>query len=667
MQQLIWRGIGDGSREDPFVLQIPKGARFDRKDAFNIYFETNYIGFKHSESYIKVENRHELYLIGSLIELNGTLLIKMKNGIEKTLFLSEFVNAVDGVYYLTQVEGVDYVLKQQSYSIYEVDDFDLEVELEGLETDTVIVTADKIKGSKFTLSADVKINTLENELLVKTEDGLYVKRDDTKLNAKPDGTNDLIVDDKVNPEYLPDVTGLVNIDGVTIVNNDDNELAVAPTIITKLEGIEEGAQVNPYDKATLDSWKTNIDDNTADIADLETNKATAQDIINLISLHNNDTEAHSYILRLIATVQAGIAKALVFDTNAQLETWLTDRTIIHQGYLPEELLLGQGIYTLPENEVDYWVSKLPVNTAADLTPLHGKIDLSNYALLTDLSALRTDLLILIADKLNTKPNGEIPLIDGNDKIDNKYIPMVIGPLHGIDFGLADESEYHHLSSIHMDESGRLHIYKYNNIDPDNNQQGEIATLDTAVSVVNQLEATPEMTERVGINADGQLVIKPAETSGGEEFSLYKDYASDIYYDAKATDAQFNSAWEHSLTVDIPNNAAYPNADVDGIIIPMLVTEIGDNAFSYWQTNNQLLIIPNSVTSIGNNVFEGWHTVPYVVMTRLTPPTLANSNAFSDQNNAPIYVPNASLNDYKTATNWVALASRIKPISELRFD
>jgi len=51
------------------------------------------------------------------------------------------------------------------------------------------------------------------------------------------------------------------------------------------------------------------------------------------------------------------------------------------------------------------------------------------------------------------------------------------------------------------------------------------------------------------------------------------------------------------------------------------------------------------------------------MKATTPPTLANINAFSNQNNAPIYVPDASVDDYKKATNWVDLASRIFSIND----
>jgi hypothetical protein len=41
--------------------------------------------------------------------------------------------------------------------------------------------------------------------------------------------------------------------------------------------------------------------------------------------------------------------------------------------------------------------------------------------------------------------------------------------------------------------------------------------------------------------------------------------------------------------------------------------------------------------------------------------LGNSNAFDNTNNCPIYVPSASVEAYKAATNWSSLSSRIQAI------
>ncbi len=225
-------------------------------------------------------------------------------------------------------------------------------------------------------------------------------------------------------------------------------------------------------------------------------------------------------------------------------------------------------------------------------------------------------------------------------------------------------------------------------------------------------------------ADRIFPISDRLVSGGGEVDpnvmAYFNYASRIYGDKYSL---LVSAWEHSLTVDpleISENgsygnyrgkAQYPNGETDGVIIPQgvtsigmfafrvwpannqplviansvtnikacafenwtsnnqplvipnSVTNIGELAFNNWSSNNQPLIIPNSVTNIGELAFNGWSLVPYVEIQAITPPSLSSADAFAEQNNAPIYVPDESVDDYKTATNWVDLADRIFPISD----
>ena len=113
------------------------------------------------------------------------------------------------------------------------------------------------------------------------------------------------------------------------------------------------------------------------------------------------------------------------------------------------------------------------------------------------------------------------------------------------------------------------------------------------------------------------------------------------------------------------NYAFANwrANTHPLVIPDSVTSIGIYAFYNWRANTHPLVIPDSVTSIGRNAFRNWSLVPYIEMQSLTPPSLAGSNAFDGQNNAPIYVPDESVDDYKEATNWVNLASRIFSIND----
>jgi hypothetical protein len=52
----------------------------------------------------------------------------------------------------------------------------------------------------------------------------------------------------------------------------------------------------------------------------------------------------------------------------------------------------------------------------------------------------------------------------------------------------------------------------------------------------------------------------------------------------------------------------------------------------------------------------------LVSNSLTPPVIT-SNTIPNNPNLRIYVPDSSVTAYKTATNWVAYASKIYPLSE----
>ena len=74
-----------------------------------------------------------------------------------------------------------------------------------------------------------------------------------------------------------------------------------------------------------------------------------------------------------------------------------------------------------------------------------------------------------------------------------------------------------------------------------------------------------------------------------------------------------------------------------------------------------ITIPNTYTSISTaGAFRNASNCEEIHFEATTPPTLTNSNAFttSMNSNLKIYVPSASLNTYKTATQWVNIAGII---------
>lgn len=90
---------------------------------------------------------------------------------------------------------------------------------------------------------------------------------------------------------------------------------------------------------------------------------------------------------------------------------------------------------------------------------------------------------------------------------------------------------------------------------------------------------------------------------------------------------------------------------------------------YWGTFNDCyaltrLELPAAVSEInGNDAFSGCRNMQVLIIKNSTPPILADVDAFS-LNPAQFYVPDASVEAYKAATNWVTLADRIHPMSEI---
>ena len=119
-----------------------------------------------------------------------------------------------------------------------------------------------------------------------------------------------------------------------------------------------------------------------------------------------------------------------------------------------------------------------------------------------------------------------------------------------------------------------------------------------------------------------------------------------------------------------------------VIIPDSVTSIGENAFggchsltsftisdNVTSIENELfsscesltsLIIPDRVTSIGIGAFSSCYGMAEYHLKPTAPPALSNTNAFNYiPSDCIIYVPQGSLNAYKTATNWATYASHMQ--------
>ena len=109
-----------------------------------------------------------------------------------------------------------------------------------------------------------------------------------------------------------------------------------------------------------------------------------------------------------------------------------------------------------------------------------------------------------------------------------------------------------------------------------------------------------------------------------------------------------------------------------------VTSQGFNKYNYVGvftlcTELEVAILPETMTNISAHAFSGCKKLNYLILKSDTPPTLSSVSGIGldtpiyMRGGGYIYVPDASVETYKSATNWVNFSDVIKGISELITD
>lgn len=124
----------------------------------------------------------------------------------------------------------------------------------------------------------------------------------------------------------------------------------------------------------------------------------------------------------------------------------------------------------------------------------------------------------------------------------------------------------------------------------------------------------------------------------------------------------NVTFESNSLITTIGNATFRYCNnLQSIIIPEHLTTVVEWAFSNCQYLTTI-DLPDTVTSIGDYACRWSGSISTFICRATTPPTLG-IDVFSS-NNLNIYVPDASVSAYQSASNWSTYSSKIKGISQL---
>ena len=105
------------------------------------------------------------------------------------------------------------------------------------------------------------------------------------------------------------------------------------------------------------------------------------------------------------------------------------------------------------------------------------------------------------------------------------------------------------------------------------------------------------------------------------------------------------------------------ASLESVTLPTSLTNIPNNMF-YGCSKLASIVIPSAVASIGSQAFYSCSHLSQIICENTTPPTLGTNALQYVPSTCPIYVPDESVDTYKSTSGWSARASYINGISEI---
>ena len=114
---------------------------------------------------------------------------------------------------------------------------------------------------------------------------------------------------------------------------------------------------------------------------------------------------------------------------------------------------------------------------------------------------------------------------------------------------------------------------------------------------------------------------------------------------------------------LQGNYAFASSGVD------LVTSLGIITSTQFQmfascTSLRCAILPSTLEKLSTGTFAGCTAMQAIICNAVTPPSVEHANALNNSNSCPIYVPSESVEAYKAANMWSAVATRIRDVADL---
>lgn len=114
---------------------------------------------------------------------------------------------------------------------------------------------------------------------------------------------------------------------------------------------------------------------------------------------------------------------------------------------------------------------------------------------------------------------------------------------------------------------------------------------------------------------------------------------------------------------LQGNYAFASSGVDLVTSLGIITSTQPQMFASC-TSLRCAILPSTLEKLSTGTFAGCTTMQAIICNAVTPPSVEHANALNNSNSCPIYVPSESVEAYKAANMWSAVATRIRDVADL---